>query len=113
MYPNSALNAKAKQEIDRLTNWLGTKTYQTGMFYMRRKAYDPAIIYFKDVLRLYPTAPIAQRRGASSSSKRTRRSTTAKKRAEQCASLRQTYPGSAEVREVCGNPPATAQTPPR
>src|SRR5688572_31437828 len=39
MYPTSALNDDAQREIDRLTNWLGTKTYETGMFYMRRKAF--------------------------------------------------------------------------
>ena len=112
MYPNSPLNEKAKQEIDRLTNWLGTKTYQTGMFYMRRKAYDPAIIYFKDVLRLYPTAPIARDAGIKLV-EAYKEIHYREEAAEQCASLRQTYPGSAEVREVCGNPPATAQTPAR
>ena len=112
MYPSSPLNEKAKQEIDRLTNWLGTKTYQTGIFYLRRKAYDPAIIYFKDVLRLYPTAPIA-RDAAIKLVEAYKEIHYREEAAEQCASLRQTYPGSSEVRDVCGAPPATAQTPPR
>ena len=29
--------------------------YENGMYYMRRKAYDPAIIYLKDVVEKYPT----------------------------------------------------------
>ena len=110
MYPNSPLNDEAQREVDRLTNWLGTKTYETGMFYMRRKAYDPAIIYFKDVLRLYPTAPIAREAGIKLV-EAYNEINYREEAQEQCASLRQTYPGSAEVREVCGNAPATAQTP--
>jgi outer membrane protein assembly factor BamD len=110
MYPNSPLTAQAQREIDRLTNWLGTKTYETGMFYMRRKAFDPAIIYFKDVLRLYPTAPIAREAGIKLVEAYNEINYREEAR-EQCASLRQTYPASEEIREVCGEAPATAQTP--
>lgn len=110
MYPNSSHIDEAQREIDRLTNWLGTKTYETGMFYLRRKAYDPAIIYFKDALRLYPTAPIA--RDAAIKLVEAYNAINYREEArEQCASLRQTYPRSPEVREVCGDAPATAQTP--
>jgi outer membrane assembly lipoprotein YfiO len=109
MYPNSPLNAKAQQEIDRLVNWMATKGYETGMFYMRRKAYDPAIIYFKDVVRLYPSAPVA--RDAGIKLVRAYNQINYREEAnEQCASLRQAYPASAEVRDVCGAAPATAQT---
>ena len=110
MYPNSPLNVNAQREIDRLTNWLGTKAYETGMFYMRRKAYDPAIIYFKDVLRLYPTAPVARDAGIRLVEAYNEINYREEAR-EQCATLRESYPSSAEVREVCGNAPATAQTP--
>jgi len=30
------------------------KDYKNGMFYFRRRAYDSAIIYFKDVIATYP-----------------------------------------------------------
>jgi outer membrane protein assembly factor BamD len=110
MYPSSPLNDEAQREIDRLTNWLGTKTYETGMFYMRRKAYDPAIIYFKDVLRLYPAAPIA-RDAAIKLVEAYNEINYREEAREQCASLQQTYPRLPEVREVCGDAPATAQTP--
>jgi outer membrane protein assembly factor BamD len=110
MYPNSPLIDEAQREVDRLTNWLGMKAYETGMFYMRRKAYDPAIIYFKDVLRLYPTAPIA-RDAAIKLVVAYNEINYREEAREQCASLRQTYPRLPEVREVCGEAPATAQTP--
>lgn len=110
MYPNSPLHDDAQREVDRLTNWLATKAYETGMFYLRRKAYDPAIIYFKDVLRLYPAAPTAREAGVklveAYSAINYREEVT-----EQCASLREKYPGASDVREACGSAPATAQTP--
>jgi outer membrane assembly lipoprotein YfiO len=110
MYPNSPLNDEAQREIDRLTNWLAMKAYETGMFYMRRKAFDPAIIYFKDVLRLYPSAPTA-RDAALKLVQAYREINYREEASEQCARLRETYPGAADVRAACGAAPATAQTP--
>ncbi|HEU5186192.1 MAG TPA: outer membrane protein assembly factor BamD [Gemmatimonadaceae bacterium] len=110
MYPNSPLNDEAQREIDRLTDWLALKTYKTGVWYLGRKAYDPAIIYFKDVLRLYPTAPTARDAGIKLV-EAYNEINYREEAQEQCASLRQTYPGSPEVREVCGTGPATAQSP--
>src|SRR5258708_16389881 len=34
--------------------WSSQKDYKNGMFYFRRRAYDSAIIYFKDVIATYP-----------------------------------------------------------
>ena len=110
MYPNSPLNDEAQREVDRLTDWLAIKAYKTGVWYMGRKAYDPAIIYFKDVLRLYPTAPTARDAGIRLV-EAYNEINYREEAQEQCASLRQTYPGSPEVREVCGTGPATAQSP--
>src|SRR6478609_1767829 len=36
------------------------KDYLSGMYYLRRKAYDSGIIYFKDVVSKYPTTPAAK-----------------------------------------------------
>ena len=109
MYPNSPLIDEAQREIDRLTNWLAIKTYETGMFYLRRKAYDPAIIYFKDVLALYPSTPTA--RDASLKLVTAYKEINYREEAsEQCARLREAYPGAADVREACGDAPATAQS---
>jgi outer membrane protein assembly factor BamD len=109
MYPNSPLNANAQREIDRLTDWLALKTYETGMFYLRRKAFDPAIIYFKDVLRLYASTPTA-RPAALKLVAAYREINYREEAAEQCTRLRETYPDAADVREACGTAPATAQT---
>jgi outer membrane protein assembly factor BamD len=108
LYPNSTLREPAAAAVARLEQWFATKDYENGMHYFRRKAFDSAIIYFKDVLRNYPTAPRA--RDASLRLVETYRSIKYREDAnEMCANLRQTYPGDREVRVLCGA--ATASTP--
>lgn len=109
-YPDSPLHAKAQAEIDRLTEWLATKNYEDGMFYLRRKAYDPSIIYFKDVVRLYPTtkhAEMALLRLVEAYGKIKYKEEVA----ETCATLREKYAGDKQVTDACGPAPATAAAP--
>src|SRR5258708_27353499 len=54
-FPDSDAAARARPHVRRLENQFSEKTYKTGMFYLRRKAFDSAIIYFKDVIANYPT----------------------------------------------------------
>ena len=56
LYPDSPLVPRANQQLAKLEEWFATKDYDTGTHYLKRKAYDSAIIYFKDVIRLHPTA---------------------------------------------------------
>ena len=60
LYPESTLVPQAKAEIAKLDNMLARKDYETGRHYQRRGAYDSAIIYFKDVIRLHPDSPVAR-----------------------------------------------------
>src|SRR5947207_7809508 len=55
-FPDSDAAARARPHVRRLENQFSEKTYKTGMFYLRRKAWDSAIIYFKDVIANYPTS---------------------------------------------------------
>src|SRR5467141_1239295 len=55
-YPDTDAAARARPHVKRLENQFAEKTYKTGMFYLRRKAFDSAIIYFKDVIANYPNA---------------------------------------------------------
>jgi outer membrane protein assembly factor BamD len=55
-YPDSDAAARARTHVTRLENQFAEKTYKTGIFYVRRKAFDSAIIYFKDVIANYPNA---------------------------------------------------------
>jgi outer membrane protein assembly factor BamD len=60
LYPTSPLIPQAQKELAELENWFAIKNYQAGLFYFRRKAFDSAILYFKDVLSRWPNAPAAK-----------------------------------------------------
>jgi outer membrane protein assembly factor BamD len=53
-FPGTDAAARAQLSIRQLNNWFADKAYRNGMFYLRRHAYDSAIIYFKDVIASYP-----------------------------------------------------------
>jgi outer membrane protein assembly factor BamD len=102
LYPQSPLVPRATKEISKLDQWLATKDYETGYHYLKRKAYDSAIIYFKDVLRLHPDAPKAREAGLRllEAYRAIRYTDDAK---DLCTTLRTKYPNDREVREACGS----------
>jgi len=64
--------------------------------------YDSAIIYFRDVMRLYPSAPTARKAGLRMvQAYRTIRWNDEAK--EVCTTLRRQYPADDEVRLACGD----------
>jgi outer membrane protein assembly factor BamD (BamD/ComL family) len=86
--------------VRKLESQFAEKTYKTGIFYMRRKAFDSAIIYFKDVVAKYPEAPTA--RLAQLRLVDAYKAIHYKDDAQdQCAELRRSFPDDAEVRETC------------
>jgi outer membrane protein assembly factor BamD len=112
-YPDSPLAARSTKRIGDLEQWLATKDYDSGMHYYRRKAFDSAIIYFKDVVATYPTTPKAKE-AYLKLHQAYRRIRYAEDAREVCDTLRQRYPADQEVRRECGGAPASAaaQTPP-
>ena len=60
--PDSKLLPEARVEIAKLQNQFAIKNYDNGMYYFRDKAYDSAILYFKEVLENWP-APKAKDAG--------------------------------------------------
>lgn len=110
LYPNSPLRDRATSAITRLEEMFATKDYDSGMFYLRRKAFDSAIIYFRDVVKNYPNARHA--RDAQLRLVGAYRAIRYKDdAAEVCNALRQSYAGDREVRETCGaGAPAAATT---
>ncbi len=109
LYPNSSLRAAADVEIFRLNSWMAAKTYDNGMHYFRRHAYDSAIIYFKDVVKLFPGTPqvkSAQLRLAESY----RSIRYHQDERDVCTVLWQAYPRDRDVRQACGAGPQTAAT---
>jgi outer membrane protein assembly factor BamD (BamD/ComL family) len=45
--------------VTELNERFAFKTYRAAMFYYRLKAYDSAILYFKDLIASYPKAAVA------------------------------------------------------
>lgn len=106
LYPDSPLAPKAQAGINRMLEWLATKDYLTGVHYMRRKAPDSAILYFKDVIKNYPETEHA--REAYLRLVEVYRSINYRDDArDACATLHQKYPKDSEVRSLCGPPPPT------
>jgi len=58
-YANTPAASRAQQRIDELEERFAFKEYRAGVFYFKLKAYDSAILYFKDVVATYPRAEIA------------------------------------------------------
>ena len=108
LYPTSPLLVQANERLAKLDEWFAIKDYETGYHYLKRKAYDSAIIYFKDVIRLHPNA------------KKTRDAYLRLHDAydainyrddmrDLCAEMHKTYPNDRDVRNACGPAaPATA-----
>ncbi|MDB4915447.1 MAG: outer rane assembly lipoprotein YfiO, partial [Gemmatimonadetes bacterium] len=100
LFPDSPLIPTAKAELDSLEDMFAQKNYLTGMYYFRREAYDPGMIYFKDILLKWPTTPtarIAQLRLVEAY-KAIKYKPEA---AEGCAMLKKSFPDDAEVRTAC------------
>jgi len=101
LYPNSPLAPKGAQQIARLDEWFATKDYLTGTHYLKRKAYDSATIYFKDVIRLHPAA--ARTRDAYLRLHEAYTAINYKDDARDlCDNMRKTYPSDREVLRECG-----------
>ncbi len=101
LYPNSPLIERVGKEVAKLDEWFATKDYETGRHYLKRKAYDSAIIYFKDVIRLHPSAPKA--REAYLRLREAYLAINYKDDARDvCEAMRKAYPTDREVSSECG-----------
>jgi outer membrane protein assembly factor BamD len=109
-FPESDAAARARLHVRRLENQFSEKTYKNGMFYLRRKAFDSAIIYFKDVIANYPTterAPDALLRLVDSY----RAIGYKQELQETCEHLRRFYPKATGLDRTCPAPADSSATP--
>lgn len=60
-FPDSEFAPRATDIVDRMWGKLARKVYETGEWYLRRRAYDSAMIYFNDVVERYPQTEWAPR----------------------------------------------------
>ena len=105
-YPNSPYSARAQKELKTLDEWFAEKDYDTGYLYLKRKAFDSAIIYFKDIIRLHPNAP-KTRDAYLRLLEAYREIKYTEDARDLCDAMRKAYPGDREVREQCGPAPTT------
>lgn len=109
-YPDTDAAARARLHVRRLERQFAEKTYKNGLFYLKRKAYDSAIIYFKDVIANFPNtqrAPDALLRLVDSY----RAIGYTQEVQETCAHLRRFYPRVAGLDRSCPATPDTTATP--
>jgi outer membrane protein assembly factor BamD len=105
-FPDSRFAPLGQKELDKLDEWFAEKDYDTGYLYLKRKAYDSAIIYFKDVIRLHPHAN--KTRDAYLRLLEAYRAIKYTEDArELCDAMRKAYPTDGEVQKQCGPAPST------
>lgn len=106
LYPDSPWKDSATAQIAALQEAFATKDYQNGHLYLRRKAYDSAIIYFRDVVAKFPNS--ARARDAYLSLAKAYDAINYKDdKADVCKTLREKFPSDPEVAAAC--PPVAAQ----
>jgi outer membrane protein assembly factor BamD len=101
-YADSPAARVATQRVHELQERFAQKDYANGMFYLRRGAYDSAILYFRGLIVQYPSAStvpdayvrLAQAYRAISYREELR---------DVCDHLMQNYGGRRDVRQACGN----------
>jgi outer membrane protein assembly factor BamD len=102
LYPGSSSRSEAEAEIERLEEWFATKDYNPGYHYMRRGAYDSAIIYFRDVIQQYPNA--AKTREAYLRLLEVYDTIRYREDArELCGTMQTRYPGDTEIAQACAD----------
>jgi outer membrane assembly lipoprotein YfiO len=109
IFPNSSLAAQATRGIAELEEWFARKNYLTGRWYVRHKAPDPAILYFRYIRENYPNSTSAREAGLRlvevyNSIRWTEDA------AQICAELRTQYANDREVTALC---PVAANPPPQ
>jgi outer membrane protein assembly factor BamD len=104
VYPDSKRRKDAEREVTALDEMFATKEYLSGYYYFRRKAYDPAVLYFKIVVNTYPTTvKVRDAYLRMVESYRVIRYT--EEAAEACAAVRVRFSADPEVGRLC--PPVT------
>ena len=108
-YPDSPYAKRAQNELAKLDEWLAEKDYTTGYLYLKRKAFDSAILYFKDVIRQHPNA-----KKTKDAYLRLLQSYKAIKYTEDardlCDAMRKAYTNDSDVLKACGPAPSTPAT---
>ena len=102
-YPGSEAAERAGVHVKELQNRFAEKAYRTGLFYQKRRAYDSAIIYYKQIIATYPDAALAPQ-ALLRMVEIYRTITYREELDETCAHLRRYYPDLPGLAERCPAP---------
>jgi outer membrane protein assembly factor BamD len=105
VYPDSPRRKDAERELATLDEMFASKEYLAGYYYYRRKAYDPAIIYFKTVVANFPES-LRARDAYLRMIESYRVIRYKEEAAEACKAVRVRFESDAEVKRTC--PPESA-----
>ena len=108
-YPDSPYAKRGQDRLAKLDEWMAEKDYNTGYLYLKRKAFDSAILYFKDVVRQHPNSK--KTRDAYLRLLEAYRAIKYTEDARDlCDAMRKAYPNDREVSKECGPAPSTPAT---
>ena len=107
-YPESATAVTGRERVAGLNEWFALKEFKNGNFYLRYKAYDSAILVFKDLVAKYPRTSIAPQ-ALEELVSAYRRLGYVEDVEEMCGYFRTNYPDSSRLATTC---PQTLATPP-
>jgi outer membrane protein assembly factor BamD len=108
-YPDSPYAKRGQDRLAKLDEWMAEKDYNTGYLYLKRKAFDSAILYFKDVVRQHPNSK--KTRDAYLRLLEAYRAIKYTEDARDlCDAMRKAYPTDREVMKECGPAPSTPAT---
>lgn len=105
LFPDSKYADSTRRALSELDEWFAKKDFDTGMHYVRRKAYDSAILYLRDVVQGYPNTDVARR--SMLELVKIYRLPAINYRAdadEVCEALRAGFPTDADVLRICKLP---------
>jgi outer membrane protein assembly factor BamD len=106
-YPGTSAARRGQARVGELNERFAYKAYKAGMFYFRLKAYDSAILYFKDLVATYPKAgvvPAALVKLVQAYKALGYREDVQ----ETCGYIQRFHPQAPRAREVCPTKPAGA-----
>lgn len=112
LYPDSRSAARARAELAHLDQMFAEKDLGVGEHYLRRGAYDSAIIYLKDVIRLHPDAP-ATRLAYLRLLDAYRAIRYTDDARDLCVAMRRKYPTDREVASACRSASSAGASTPR
>ena len=105
VYPDSPLRKETEEALLSLDDRYAAKDYLNGMFYVRRNAFDSAIIYFKSVVKDYPNSEHARLALMRMVEVYRRPQMNYKEEAaETCTTLKTAYAGDKDVAKLCAAP---------